>query len=325
MIERRRRRARARDRGRSRAGTRRLGARARLAASLGVLAVASGCGSAPDQREVEAAVLQELGARLDANSEKLAAISERLERMETLLARQAARDGRRLDVAAPLDTGRTVTPHLIPVGDAPVRGAPSAPVTLVAFTDFQSSFCAQAAPLIQALLERYPDDLRVAFKHFPMSGHGAARPAAIASEAAYAQGRFWEMHDVLIAHHDMLDGSDAALGGYAREAGLDVSRFEDDVAESGAVYAARIDADIAQGRGLDVNGTPTLFINGMRVENRSVTGMSDMIDAALARLHAGRGPADTAARPRQSPVAGPPGPTGAEATPTGEESESETP
>ena len=109
--------------------------------------------------------------------------------------------------------------------DDPVRGSSRAPVTLVAFSDFQCPFCARAEPTLAELLKTYGDKLRVVWKHQPLSGHPQAMPAALAAEAARQQGKFWEMHDRLFSHQAEL--SPQAYERWAAELGLDVARFKE--------------------------------------------------------------------------------------------------
>lgn len=148
----------------------------------------------------------------------------------------------------------------VALGDAPVRGADHAPVTVVVFSDFQCPYCGQAHPLLARLLREHRDRLRLAFKHFPLAGHPRAMVAARAAEAARLQGRFWEMHDQLFEHQQALE--DADLERYAGDVGLDLAKFRADLAA--AEVQARIDADRAQGAALGIEGTPTLFVDGCR-------------------------------------------------------------
>ena len=167
----------------------------------------------------------------------------------------------------------------IPTAGAPIRGKADAPVTLIEYSDFQCPFCSRAQPLIEALLKKYPDDLRVVYKHFPLSFHKAARPVAVASMAANAQGRFWEFHDVVFKNTQSLDP--AKVNDYAKEAGLDVEKFSKDLETNKVAYEKQVTLDMQQGQAASVRGTPTLYINGRKVQNRSIPGMSAMVDAAL--------------------------------------------
>ena len=167
------------------------------------------------------------------------------------------------------------------IGDSPVRGDADGPVTIVEFSDFQCPFCARAAPLIDEVLKKYPKGVRFVYKQFPLPMHPMARPAAEASLAAQEQGKFWEMHDVLIRNQPTLDAS--KLDDYAKQAGLDVKRFRRDLEQKKAEYDKRIDADMRLGQSSDVRGTPTIYIGGKKLRVRTVDGMSAMIDSELAK------------------------------------------
>ena len=171
--------------------------------------------------------------------------------------------------------------HAIEVGDAPVLGNPGAPVTIVAFADFQCPFCARSAPLLRQVLDGYEGRVRLVYKHFPLSFHPVARQAAVASLAAQDQGAFWEMHDLLFEHPEELSAS--RFPELARLAGLDVERFSRDLEQSHEKYEERIDADYTQGLHADVRGTPTLFVNGRRVQVRTLQEISRMVDEELSR------------------------------------------
>jgi DNA integrity scanning protein DisA with diadenylate cyclase activity len=142
-------------------------------------------------------------------------------------------------------------------------GPATAPVTLVEYGDYECPYCGRMHPVVRELRERLGDRLRFVFRHFPLdSVHPHARRAAEAAEAAAAQGRFWEMHDLLYENRENLD--DESLGRYADELGLDVARFEDDLSERR--HAPRVREDRFGGERSGVEGTPTFFVNGMRYE-----------------------------------------------------------
>lgn len=168
----------------------------------------------------------------------------------------------------------------IAIADSPIRGKADAPVTIVEFSDFQCPFCAQAQTILEAVLAKYPDQVRLVYKHYPLPFHPAALPGAIASLAAQEQGKFWELHDVLFAEGQALDA--AKMSEYAKRAGLDVERLEKSIADERAAYEKRIEEDIRAAHTADVRGTPTFFVNGKKLRMRSVDGFSQMIDAALA-------------------------------------------
>jgi protein-disulfide isomerase len=144
-----------------------------------------------------------------------------------------------------------------------IRGSDDALVTLLEYGDYECSYCGQAEVVVRELLASFGDDLRYVWRHLPLNDvHPHAELAAEAAEAAAGQGRFWEMHDELLAHQDRLEPTD--LMRYARELGLDVDRFWDDVRESR--NADRIADDVASADASGVTGTPAFFINGRRHE-----------------------------------------------------------
>jgi 2-hydroxychromene-2-carboxylate isomerase len=143
---------------------------------------------------------------------------------------------------------------------APVRGAPMAPVTIVEFSDFQCPHCGRAHPDLSRTVAQAEGKVKLVFKHYPLSGHSRALPAALAAEAAGRQGKFWEMADLLFEHQDALEDGD--LLGYAQQLGLDPDRFKADMASD--EVRARVDADRAEGAKVGVTATPSLFIGGRK-------------------------------------------------------------
>jgi protein-disulfide isomerase len=143
------------------------------------------------------------------------------------------------------------------------EGPADAPVTLVEYGDYECPHCGRAYPIVKRLQRAMGKRLRFVFRNFPLSDlHPHAAAAAAAAEAAAQQDQFWPMHDWIFEHQSHLD--DASLVRAAEGLGLDIERFIAD-ADSGAV-AARIDADVASGARSGVNGTPTFFVNGLRVD-----------------------------------------------------------
>ena len=133
--------------------------------------------------------------------------------------------------------------------------------------------------MVDDVLKKYPKDVNFGYKNFPLPAtmHPNAMPAAKASVAAGKQGKFWEMHDLLFQNYSAL-GNDKYKQ-FATQLGLDVARFEKDM-ESAEVQTI-VNKDSSDGRAADVTGTPTFFVNGKRVSNRSVEGFSQMIEEAL--------------------------------------------
>ena len=142
-----------------------------------------------------------------------------------------------------------------------IRGPEAAPVTLVEYGDYQCSYCGQAEVVIRELLESFGDELRYVWRHLPLTDvHPDAQTAAEAAEAAAAQGRFWELHDRLLANQDALAMTD--LKRHAEAIGLDVHRFSEEVRRR--EHEERVADDVASADASGVAGTPTFFINGRR-------------------------------------------------------------
>ena len=144
-----------------------------------------------------------------------------------------------------------------------IRGRPDAPVTLLEYGDFECPVCAATRPVLETLLEDESETVRLVYRHFPVTSiHPHAGVAAEAAEAAGAQGEFWYMHDLLFANQDALELPD--LRDYAEAIGIDVPRF--DRAMQTRRYLQEVRADFRRGVRDGVNGTPTLFINGLRYD-----------------------------------------------------------
>jgi protein-disulfide isomerase len=144
-----------------------------------------------------------------------------------------------------------------------VQGPENASVTLVEYGDFECPYCAAAHIIVKKIQEVMGDELRFVFRHFPLTQvHPHAESAAEASEAAGAQGHFWEMHDLLYENQPRLDG--AHLVGYAEGLGLDTKRFVRELKDE--IYHERVRQDFMSGVRSGVNGTPAFFINGVRYD-----------------------------------------------------------
>ena len=154
-------------------------------------------------------------------------------------------------------------PHLtVPVSERDhIQGPESAAVTLVEYGDYECPYCALAYPVVKEIQRQLGPNLRFVFRHFPVTQiHPHARHAAEAAEAAAAQGKFWQMHDMLFEHQDALD--DEHLLHSAAAIGLATERFKWEVQNH--VFAPRVSEDAESGRHSRVSGTPTFFINGRR-------------------------------------------------------------
>jgi protein-disulfide isomerase len=142
-----------------------------------------------------------------------------------------------------------------------VRGPENAPFTLVEYGDYQCPDCGLLFGTLQSVQQEFGTRLRLVYRHYPLSGiHKHAQMAAEAAEAAAAQGGFWEMHDLLFEHQDALELKH--LLRYAGQLGLDVDRFHRELKQGS--YAERVRQDFIAGVQNGVDGTPGLFLNGVR-------------------------------------------------------------
>lgn len=154
-------------------------------------------------------------------------------------------------------------------------GPDHAPVTLVEYGDFECPYCRRAHPLVQGVIRYLGENLRFVFRHFPLAeAHPHSLHAAEAAEAAGAQGKFWEMDDMLFRHQDALEDEDLIM--YAAKLGLDFQRVSQELAAG--TYTKRVRDDFRGGVRSGVNGTPTFFINGYRYDG-NWTNANEFIQA----------------------------------------------
>src|SRR5215470_7417980 len=175
----------------------------------------------------------------------------------------------------------TLKPPVVQVslGSKPAKGNPSAPVTIIEFSDYQCPFCKKAEPTVQEVLKVYgPDKVRFAYRNFPLPMHTDARPAAEAAGCAAEQGKFWEYHEKLMAAKDL---SPANLQTMATELGVDKKKFEDCYAAE--KFKGDIEKDVKAGEEAGVNGTPAFFINGRMLDGaQPFEKFKEVIDEELA-------------------------------------------
>jgi Na+/H+ antiporter NhaA len=162
-----------------------------------------------------------------------------------------------------------------------IRGPGDAVVTLVEYGDFECPYCGQAEGVIRELLASFGDEVRYVWRNLPLNDvHPNAQAAAEASEAAAAQGSFWEMHDMLLSHQGQLRPSD--LKGYAQQLGLDADRMMEGLRRR--EYAPRVSDDVASADESGVSGTPTFFVNGRRHYGAyDIATLTDTVQAARRR------------------------------------------
>jgi protein-disulfide isomerase len=167
--------------------------------------------------------------------------------------------------------------------DSPMLGPTTAPVTIVEFLDPECESCRAAFPFVKQLLEEYDERVRLVVRYFPL--HNNSVLAATVTEAAGAQGMYWEMQEMLFTRQSewgeqRTPQTDIFIS-YATELGLNIEQFTADLQNPD--YLARIERDQADGEALGVTGTPTFFINGRRVEELSADAIIAMIEEELAR------------------------------------------
>ncbi len=161
-------------------------------------------------------------------------------------------------MSAVLDRPRLATPVS---GRDHILGPETAAAQLLEYGDYECPFCGEAHQVLKQLLQMVGDETQYAFRHFPLTQiHPHSQLAAEAAEAAGAQGRFWEMHNMLFEHQHYLGIQD--LIGYASALGLDVPRFAGELQTH--VHLPRVREDFMTGIRSGVNGTPTFFVNGVR-------------------------------------------------------------
>ena len=206
------------------------------------------------------------------------------DRIKVFLQERKQRQAREAFVAA-LRKSTQVTvllepPRLeVPVNDSPARGAEDAPITIIEFSDYECPFCRRSQETLSAVQAKYPTQIRWVFKDFPLAFHQRAMPAALAARCAGDQGKYWEYHEKLFAGTGL---EDADLKRYAKEVGMDESKFGDCFA--GRRFQAGIAADMKLGQSVGVSGTPAFFINGRMLSGaQPPEAFQEIIDEELSR------------------------------------------
>lgn len=169
--------------------------------------------------------------------------------------------------------------HIIDVKDSPFEGPADAPVTLTLFTDFECPYCSKMPPLIEQVMKNNPKNVKVVFKNMPLKFHKMARPAAYAALAAQEQGKFWEFHDRLFNTKKL---STESIDKIATDLKLDMAKFKADM--KSPEILAKVEKDLKDAKQAGVTGTPTVFINGRRPQQRSPQGYQSIINEELQKL-----------------------------------------
>jgi protein-disulfide isomerase len=152
--------------------------------------------------------------------------------------------------------------RLVDLSSAHRLGPANAPVQIVVYSDFQCGFCRQLAPVLQRVAGEFPQEVALVYRHFPLTGHPRAFPAAVAAECAAEQGAFWKYHDKLFAESGDLD--DARLLNLAAALGLDELRFK--TCLHSEKPRRMVEANLREATELGLPGAPSVFINGRRLE-----------------------------------------------------------
>ena len=186
-----------------------------------------------------------------------------------------------------VETGELVRP------DAQTLGLAEAPVTVVEFADFQCPACALATPILNQLIIDHPDQVRLVYRHLPLTSiHANAFSSAQAAEAAGAQGQFWEMHDLLYANQkewEKVTDAQTTFADYAVSLGLDRDQFQKDFTKS--EFIDRIRLGLGDSQTLGLQSTPTIFVNGVKADSFDKQTLEDAVSVAL-----------TAAQPTPAPA-----------------------
>ncbi|RJP18976.1 MAG: hypothetical protein C4520_13575 [Candidatus Abyssobacteria bacterium SURF_5] len=160
---------------------------------------------------------------------------------------------------------------------APFKGPRDAPVTVMAFTDYQCPACVRLMPRLQQVLDMHPNQVKIVLRNCPWSYHKYAKEAALAALAAHQQGRFWQFHDALTARGTAIDS--ATIAAVARETYLDLEKFNEDM--NGAYCKEQLARDQQAVKDMGVKATPSVFVNGTFLDDRSLRGFQVMIEAEL--------------------------------------------
>ncbi|MEJ2156638.1 MAG: thioredoxin domain-containing protein [Desulfobacteraceae bacterium] len=165
----------------------------------------------------------------------------------------------------------------IDTSGSPYKGAADAPIVITEFTDFQCPYCAQLVGTLTRLLDLYPGKIKIVYKSYPLNNHRYAWKAAAAAMAAHLKGRFWKFHDRLFEHYKTLN--DKVIDDIRKEFGFDTPEF--DTLMRSTEVRTQVARDRTEGQRIGVRGTPTVFINGKRLKDKSFEGFRKAIDREL--------------------------------------------
>ena len=231
----------------------------------------------------------EIDAFVEANRARIRGDVAQLRPQIREFLQQQKADARRTVLVDGLRASAKIDIHLEPpvafratvdIAGAPVRGTPTAPVTIVEYSDFHCPFCRRVQPTLTSLLQKYPGKVRLIYKHLPLDGlHPQARRVSEAAWCAAKQDKFWGFHDAVYADSGN-DASDTTLTRYATTAGLDAAAFTACLASPET--KAAIQRDVEQGEALGLNSTPGFFVNGREIRGaQPIEAFESIIDEEL--------------------------------------------
>jgi protein-disulfide isomerase len=213
-----------------------------------------------DFAQLKPQVLQYLQERADRDNEQ--AFADRL------------RSGSRIEVFL---VEPEVPVYKIAIDDQPMKGNPNATTTFVMFTDYQCPSCAEEHPILERLIAEFGDRVKFVVRDYPLTQHAEAETAAAAAEAARAQGKYWDYVALLYRNQSALQVD--KLKEYASQLKLDRAKF--DLALASEATKQKVVRDMRDGEKVGVNGTPTIFVNGKMVKDRSYEGLQSVLNASL--------------------------------------------
>jgi protein-disulfide isomerase len=173
----------------------------------------------------------------------------------------------------------------INIASSPMQGPADAPVTIVLFSDFQCPFCVREYPKIRGVMEMYKDKVKLVFKHYPLPFHEKAKLAHAASQFVFEHKglkAFWKMHDTIMLNPDKIDSSD--IRGYVSDTDIALGDF-DAVMDDESKMDKLLSADMAEAKKCNVTGTPTVLINGLKLQSREIDDYKKRIDQILAQAN----------------------------------------
>jgi protein-disulfide isomerase len=168
----------------------------------------------------------------------------------------------------------------IDTSKSPFKGSEDAPVIIVEYTDFQCPYCARLSATLDQVMKLYPGKLKIVYKSFPLSSHKYSWKAATTAMAAYEKGKFWEVYKEIFANYNRVN--DEKLKEIRTHFGLDTPEFE--TLMNSPEIRSQVASDRNEGIQLGVQGTPTVFINGKRLNNKRPDGFKAAIDRELKTL-----------------------------------------